>query len=95
MSGVTKPGHDAIYYFNIYDTKTGDVTKFEREGIFLKHTIFDYKVDPSDTKTFYFTLYNQTEALVAKVNLFKGKCEKLSTTTGVTSEPSDFYINES
>ena len=95
MSGVKKTGFHPYYYFNIYSTKTNKlICKFERIGTLLKHMIFDFKVNPSDPEEFYFTLWNNEESIISKVNIFKGSHEALSKWGGISSRPNYFLLNE-
>lgn len=95
MCGVTKPSFVPYYYFNIYDTEKKElVHKLEREGPLQKHILFDYKVDPTNPEIFFMSLWNYTEAIIVKVNVFKGTTETYSTSTGFSYMPSFYLINE-
>lgn len=95
MCGVTKPSYVPYYYFNIYDTEKKEIVyKLNREGPLQKHILYDYKVDPTNPEIFYMSLWNYTEAIIVKVNVFKGTTETFSTTTGLTTMPSFYLINE-
>ena len=55
MAAVIKTNYLNFYYFKIYDTEKKElILKFERQGVFQKHTIYDYKVDPTNYEIFYF-----------------------------------------
>ena len=95
MTAMTKTNYFNIYFINIYNTEKKElIWKLERKGVLQKHRIFYYKVDPTNPEIFYFSLWNYTEAVVAKSNVFKGNTETYSTLTGFTSQPLNFLIND-
>ena len=96
MSWVTRPNKKAVYYFNVYDTETKkQISRIDREGSLKMNMIFDIKVDPSNQEWLYFTVANNNEAAISKLNIFSRKISLFSLNQTIKQLPSFFFINDS
>lgn len=96
MSAVNKQHKVVSYYYNVYDTTTGEVIcKLERTKELADSLIYSFSPDDNDSESLYAALYKPGYIFVTKINCITGDVTLISKNKFDSSIPKQIFLVES